>query len=226
MSKMPLICWMARRRSAGPRIPPWPPPSGSGYRGLDPSTSRLRRVFSRSSSFIRFTASRSVNPYSVRQRCNDISETLSDFATSSSAFLARPASSTSRNFATTSSGRWRFRVIKRFIKNSFWPCGPFGSLPISGGPVLKCPVISGAFDLKYIAIFVIAAVMFCITFTRAFRAALSHPSRRPAGIAALITAFALLDASLLAAISAPFLAATCITLWFATRWLQKHIPGS
>lgn len=87
-------------------------------------------------------------------------------------------------------------------------------------------MIRGAFELTSIAIFAIAAVMFCITATRAFRAALSHPSRRPAGIAALIAAFALLDASLLAAISAPALAATCIALWFVTRWVQKQIPGS
>jgi len=87
-------------------------------------------------------------------------------------------------------------------------------------------MIRGTFELTNIAIFAIAAVMFCITSTRAFRAALSHPSRRPAGIAALIAAFALLDASLLAAISAPFLATTCIALWFVTRWVQKQIPGS
>ncbi len=36
------------------------------------------------------------------------------------------ASSVSRNFATISSGLWRFLVIARFIRNSFWPCWACG----------------------------------------------------------------------------------------------------
>ena len=43
-------------------------------------------------------------------------------ATSSSVFPCDNASSTSLNFATISSGLWRFLVIARFIRNSFWPC--------------------------------------------------------------------------------------------------------
>ena len=49
-------------------------------------------------------------------------DTPSDFATSSSVFPCDNASSTSLNFATISSGLWRFLVIARFIRNSFWPC--------------------------------------------------------------------------------------------------------
>ena len=47
-------------------------------------------------------------------------------------------------------------------------------------------------------LFVILAVWFALAASRGLRAALTHPSRRPAGIAALIAAFALLDACIAA----------------------------
>lgn len=153
--------------------------------------------------------------------------------------------------ATYRCGRCNYRLIDPSIANCP-ECGsalvdvpPIGDRAISirlrsasfSLPCIVCVVpifffiesmMRRSIDFKWwsIAIFVIATGMFCVASTRGFRAALTHPSRRPAGIAALIAAFTLLDASLLAAISAPFLAATCIALWFVTRWVQKQIPGS
>lgn len=72
----------------------------------------------------------------------------------------------------------------------------------------------------------LAAVWFIIAATRAFRAAVSHPSRRPAGIAALIAAIALLDAASAAMLQWTFISIACIFLWFFTRWLQRRIAGS
>ena len=95
------------------------------------------------------------------------------------------------------------------------------------------PVLSGYMTLPYWAVSIInlslatlAAVWFIIAATRAFRAAVSHPSRRPAGIAALIAALALLDAVSAAMLQATFISIACIFLWFFTRWLQRRIAGS
>ncbi len=70
------------------------------------------------------------------------------------------------------------------------------------------------------------AIWFAIAATRGYRAAISHASRRPAGIGAMIAAFALLDAAAVVAYGAPELAIICIALWFATRALQRFIPAS
>ena len=72
----------------------------------------------------------------------------------------------------------------------------------------------------------IAAVWFIAATSRGCRAALTHPSRRPSGIASLIAAFALLDACIAAMLGQPPIAAACIALWFFTRWAQRKIPGS
>ena len=99
--------------------------------------------------------------------------------------------------------------------------------------ILSVPVLSGYMTLPYWAVSIInlslatlAAVWFIIAATRAFRAAVSHPSRRPAGIAALIAALALLDAVSAAMLQATFISIACIFLWFFTRWLQRRIAGS
>ncbi len=76
------------------------------------------------------------------------------------------------------------------------------------------------------AMLFISAVWFVIASTRGLSAALSHPSRRPAGIAALIAAFALLDACAAAALNIPPIALACIALWFVTRFAQRRIAGS
>jgi hypothetical protein len=99
--------------------------------------------------------------------------------------------------------------------------------------ILSVPVLSGYMTLPYWVVSIInlslatlAAVWFIIAATRAFRAAVSHPSRRPAGIAALIAALALLDAVSAAMLQATFISIACIFLWFFTRWLQRRIAGS
>ena len=94
-------------------------------------------------------------------------------------------------------------------------------------------LLSGYMTLPYWAVETInlflatlAAIWFIIAATRAFRAAMSHPSRRPAGIAGLIAALALLDAVSAAMLQATFISIACIVLWFFTRWLQRRIAGS
>ena len=94
-------------------------------------------------------------------------------------------------------------------------------------------LLSGYMTLPYWAVETInlflatlAAIWFIIAATRAFRAAMSHPSRRPAGIAGLIAALALLDAVSAAMLQATYISIACIVLWFFTRWLQRRIAGS
>ena len=93
--------------------------------------------------------------------------------------------------------------------------------------------LSGYMALPYwavgtinISLATLAAVWFVIAATRAFRAAVSHPSRRPAGIAGLIAALALLDAASAAMLQATLISVLCMVLWFFTRWLQRRIAGS
>lgn len=100
-------------------------------------------------------------------------------------------------------------------------------------PILSVSLLSGYMTLPYWAVETInlflatlAAIWFIIAATRAFRAAMSHPSRRPAGIAGLIAALALLDAASAAMLQATFISIACIVLWFFTRWLQRRIAGS
>ncbi|MSR29263.1 MAG: hypothetical protein EXS03_06795 [Phycisphaerales bacterium] len=76
------------------------------------------------------------------------------------------------------------------------------------------------------ALFVIAVVWFAIASIRGFRAAISHASRRPQGVGAMIAAFALLDAIGATIYGSPFIALVCIALWFVTRMLQRRIPAS
>ena len=100
-------------------------------------------------------------------------------------------------------------------------------------PILSVSVLSGYMTLPYwvvtsatLFLAILFSVWFIIAATRAFRAAVSHPSRRPAGIAALIAALALLDAVSAAMLQATFISIACIFLWFFTRWLQRRIAGS
>ena len=100
-------------------------------------------------------------------------------------------------------------------------------------PILSVSVLSGYMTLPYwvvtsatLFLAILFSIWFIIAATRAFRAAVSHPSRRPAGIAALIAALALLDAVSAAMLQATFISIACIFLWFFTRWLQRRIAGS
>jgi hypothetical protein len=77
-----------------------------------------------------------------------------------------------------------------------------------------------------VAIAGLAALVFIFVSTRGLSAALNHPSRRPAGIAALIAALALLDACLCMLLGQLPLLIACIAFWFATRLLQRKIAGS
>ena len=76
------------------------------------------------------------------------------------------------------------------------------------------------------AALLVIAIWFSIAAIRGYRAAVSHASRRPAGVGAMIAAFALLDAAAAVAYGSPPLAIVCIALWFATRALQRLIPAS
>lgn len=102
--------------------------------------------------------------------------------------------------------------------------GFFGTFPTTANDV-----IYGQWRELFIVnhpLFLILAVWFVIAATRGLRAALSHPSRRPAGIAALIAAFALLDACAAAALQSPVIALACVALWFVTRFAQRRVAGS
>jgi len=77
-----------------------------------------------------------------------------------------------------------------------------------------------------VAIAAVAALAFVFVSTRGLSAALNHPSRRPAGIAALIAALAMLDACLCMLLGRLPLLIACIAFWFATRLLQRKIAGS
>ena len=72
----------------------------------------------------------------------------------------------------------------------------------------------------------LAALFFVLSSVRGLGAALNHPSRRPAGIAALIAALAMLDACLCMLLGQLSLLIACIAFWFATRLLQRKIAGS
>ncbi len=80
--------------------------------------------------------------------------------------------------------------------------------------------------LTNLVLFLVTAIWFIIASTRAYRAALTHPSRRPGAIGSLIAAFALLDACGAAILHSPIICISCIGLWFITRWAQRKIPGS
>lgn len=75
-------------------------------------------------------------------------------------------------------------------------------------------------------LFLVFAVWFVIAATLALRAAISHPSRRPAGVAALIASIALLGACSASLLLSPIIALSCVALWFVTRWMQRRIAGS
>lgn len=77
-----------------------------------------------------------------------------------------------------------------------------------------------------VGLFVVGGILFIIASTRGLRASISHPSRRPRGIGALIAALALLDAAALAAMIQPELALIALAMWVITRWLQQRIPAS
>lgn len=77
-----------------------------------------------------------------------------------------------------------------------------------------------------VGLFVFSGILFIIASTRGLRAAISHPSRRPRGIGALIAALALLDAAALAAMIQVELALIALAMWVLTRWLQRRIPAS
>jgi|GEM_PF-987161 len=80
--------------------------------------------------------------------------------------------------------------------------------------------------LVLIALACVAALCFVWISLRGLAAALNHPSRRPAGVAALIAALALLDACLCALLGQPLLLGLCAALWFITRALQRRTAGS
>lgn len=72
----------------------------------------------------------------------------------------------------------------------------------------------------------VAALCFVWVSRRGLIAALNHPSRRPAGVAALIAALAMLDAFLCAVLGQPLLLVVCVACWFATRLLHRRAEGS
>jgi len=84
----------------------------------------------------------------------------------------------------------------------------------------------GVAHLVVIALAGIAALCFVWISTRGLVAALNHPSRRPAGVAALIAALAMLDACLCTVLGQPLLLGVCAALWFVTRMLQRKTAGS
>jgi len=73
---------------------------------------------------------------------------------------------------------------------------------------------------------VLTAAGFVWISMRGLTAAINHPSRRPAGVAALIAALAILDGCLCAVLGQPLLLPVCIALWFTTRTLQRKTAGS
>lgn len=84
----------------------------------------------------------------------------------------------------------------------------------------------GVLALMVVALAGVTALCFVWISTRGLVAALNHPSRRPAGIAALIAALAMLDACLCALLGQPLLVGVCAALYFATRMLQRKTAGS
>ena len=90
------------------------------------------------------------------------------------------------------------------------------------GFAVPAPVYMGVATL----LLLVCSIWFGLAATRGYRAAISHASRRPAGVGAMIAAFTLLDAAAVVAYGAPELAVICLALWFATRALQRIIPAS
>ncbi len=93
---------------------------------------------------------------------------------------------------------------------------------IAGGEpngVLGLAIVNYPLFLVFSAWFVVAASL-------GLRAAISHPSRRPAGVAALIASLALLAACSASLLLSPILAISCVALWFITRWMQRRVAGS
>jgi 4-hydroxybenzoate polyprenyltransferase len=65
-----------------------------------------------------------------------------------------------------------------------------------------------------------------IAASRGLRAARMHETRRPAGVAAVIAAFTLLDGCAAAALGSVEIAIGCAGMWFLTRLLHRQVPGS
>ncbi len=76
------------------------------------------------------------------------------------------------------------------------------------------------------ALAVVTAAGFVWISMRGLAAAINHPSRRPAGVGALIAALAILDGCLCTVLGQPLLLPVCVGLWFTTRRLQRKSEGS
>lgn len=72
----------------------------------------------------------------------------------------------------------------------------------------------------------IPAALFAIASVRGHAVAAGHATRRPAGVARLIAAIALLDAVICWSMGHPALGAGCLALYALTRSIQRLVPGS
>jgi len=80
--------------------------------------------------------------------------------------------------------------------------------------------------LAVLATAVIPLTLYLAVALRGYAVASGHLTRRPAGIARLIAAIALLDAAACWALGYPLLGAACIGIYLLTRVLQRTVPAS
>ncbi len=103
--------------------------------------------------------------------------------------------------------------------------GALGGM-ITGSSILGITTPFWVARWTYAATATLLAIWFAIASTRGLRAALLHTTRKPSGIAAMIAAFALLDAASVAVLGHIAISLACIALWITTRLLQRRILGS
>ena len=80
--------------------------------------------------------------------------------------------------------------------------------------------------LAVLATVVIPLALYLAVALRGYAVAAGHLTRRPAGIARLVAAIALLDATACWALGYPLLGAACIGIYAITRLLQRTVPAS
>ncbi len=80
--------------------------------------------------------------------------------------------------------------------------------------------------IAVLATTVIPLALYLTVALRGYAVASGHLTRRPAGIARLVAAIALLDATACWALGYPLLGAACIGIYAITRLLQRTVPAS
>ena len=102
-----------------------------------------------------------------------------------------------------------------------WRIGAVANAQDTWFGIPKSPV-----TLAVLATALIPLALYLAVALRGYAVAAGHLTRRPAGIARLVAAIALLDAAACWALGHPLLGAACIGLYALTRLLQRVVPAS